>query len=430
MKSLISIILVVSCLSNAVAQLDSVAIAEPSTLDLQVLIVEAVLHNPQIEAALHQMDVMEAKVPQASALEDPELIYDRTEMPGFRWSEAMYSKIGLMQRVRLPWKLSMEGRMAEIRAEHAHHEHLEKIVEVLQQLKEAYYELWFVQQNVVLSMENIRLMNMFVQTAQTKYRVGLVQQQVVLKAQVEVAMMQNELVSLRQQELSAKSMLTAILNRSDADSLGYAVVPEEVSFEATLDSLEHLALRTRPMLVHDSLAIEEGKVQLSLAKHEFLPDLQFGLEHVSGPMSGFNGWSVSAGITLPFAPWTLGKANARAAEARATIMQATSAYAASRTMVLASVRDLYFKAIGGKQQLDTYRLLVIPQVEQSLQASLTAYETGQSDFLMLIDAYRTRVDALKEYFMLRMKFEQNVAQLERATGVQSIHHESNRKALQ
>ena len=420
MKSLISIILVVSYLSNADAQLDSVVISEPSTLDLEVLIVEAVLHNPQIEASLHQMDVMEAKIPQASALEDPELTYSRMEMPGFRWSEAMYSTIGLMQRVRFPWKLSMEGRMAGIRAEHAHHDHLEKLIEVLQQLKSAYYELWFVQQSIVLNRENIRLMNLFVRTARTKYGVGLVQQQVVLKAQVEVAMMENELVSLRQQELSAKSMLSAILNRSDADSLGYAVVPEEVSFESTLDSLEQLALRTRPMLVHDSLAIEEGNVQLSLAKQEFLPDLQFGIEYVTSPVGGVNGWSVNAGITLPFAPWVLGKANARMAEARATIMQATSALAASRNMILASVRDLYHKAMGGKQQLDTYRLLVIPQVEQSLQASLTAYETGQSDFLMLIDAYRTRVDALKEYFMLRMKFEQNVAQLERAIGVQSI----------
>ena len=134
---------------------------------------------------------------------------------------------------------------------------------------------------------------------------------------------------------------------------------------------------------------------------------------------------MNAGITLPFAPWVLGKANARMAEARATIMQATSALAASRNMILASVRDLYHKAMGGKQQLDTYRLLVIPQVEQSLQASLTAYETGQSDFLMLIDAYRTRVEALKEYFMLRMTFEQNVAQLERATGVRTISTLSN-----
>jgi hypothetical protein len=31
------------------------------------------------------------------------------------------------------------------------------------------------------------------------------------------------------------------------------------------------------------------------------------LEYVSSPMTGFRGWSLAAGITLPFSFWTLGK---------------------------------------------------------------------------------------------------------------------------
>jgi outer membrane protein TolC len=89
-------------------------------------------------------------------------------------------------------------------------------------------------------------------------------------------------------------------------------------------------------------------------------------------------------------------------------------------MVLASVKDLYYKTMAAKQQLDTYRTTIIPQAEQSLSASRTAYQTGTTSFLMLIDAYRTLVMLTKDYFMTRMQFEQSVASLERAVGYQSL----------
>ncbi len=413
-------ILVLLLRTIAIGQVDSIVIPESQVLDLQFLVAEALMNNPDIQASLYQWDEMEAKVNQESSLDDPELRFESEEMPRFDFSRPMYRRLGLMQMFRFPSKLSTQGDLADIRAEHAHHDHLEKIIEILENLKKAYYELWYVQQNTVLTQENIRLMNQFAQIALTRYGVGMVPQQDVLKAQVEIAMMSNELVSLRQQELSAKTMLMAILNRTPKDTLGFAVIPEGIEFTASLDSLERLALQIRPMLTHDSLAIQESQTELSLAKQEFLPDFKIGIERVTSPIDGFGGWSVSAGITLPFAPWTLGKANARKDEASAAILRSTSTYNATRNMVLASLRDLYYKAMASKRQLDTYRTIIIPQAEQSLSASRTAYQTGTTNFLMLIDAYRTLVMLTKDYFMTRMQFEQSIAGLERAVGYQSL----------
>ena len=94
----------------------------------------------------------------------------------------------------------------------------------------------------------------------------------------------NDLIALRQQELSAKVMLMAILNRSRKDTLGFAVIPEEVISPAPLDSLINFALMNRSMLKHDSLSIDENRTQLSLAKQEYIPDLRFSLERVTGPV--------------------------------------------------------------------------------------------------------------------------------------------------
>ncbi|MBI4548399.1 MAG: TolC family protein [Ignavibacteriae bacterium] len=406
----------------AFSQVDSIVIPESEMLDLQFLTVEALLNNPDIQAFLYQMDVMEAKVSQARALDDPELRYMRMEMPGFLWRQAKYSNFELMQMLRFPTKLATQGKLAEIRAEHAHHDHLEKINEVLARLKSAYYELWIVQQNIVLNQENARLIKQFVEIARTKYAVGETSQQDVLKAQVELAMIHNELITLRQQELSAKAMLMAILNRAPNDTLGLAIIPEEVISPAPLDSLLHFALLNRSMLKHDSLSIDESRTELSLAKQEYIPDFKFGLEYVTGPVDGFRGWTITAGITLPFAPWTLGKASARVGEANATIKRSEAQYNASKNMVLSNVKDFYYKIEAGKRQLDTYRTSILPQARQSLNASQAAYQTGKTDFLMLIDSYRTLVDLTKEYFMLRMTYEQTTAELEREVGAHNIFY--------
>jgi outer membrane protein TolC len=156
-----------------------------------------------------------------------------------------------------------------------------------------------------------------------------------------------------------------------------------------------------------------------MARQEFLPDFKFGVQHVSYPLiGGIYGWSVSVGLTLPFAPWTLGKANARVDEAHALVEKARSQYQASRQMVTANIKDLYFKISAAKQKLDTFTKLILPIAKQSLDASMIAYQTNKTDFLMLLDAYRTYVDLIKEYFMLRMQFEQTITQLQREVGSQ------------
>ena len=166
--------------------------------------------------------------------------------------------------------------------------------------------------------------------------------------------------------------------------------------------------------------IDESKTMLSIAKQEYLPDFKFGIERMTEPMGPFTGWSVSAGITLPFAPWTLGKASARVDESEAAINKSKASYTTTRNMVASNIKDLFYKAEGTKQQLINYNSAILPQAKQSIQASLTAYQTGTTDFLMLIDAYRTLVNLSKEYFMTRMQFEQTIAELEREVGTQNL----------
>ena len=390
------------------------------TIELGKLVDEALARNPEIKAALHQMIALDAKVPQATGLPDPELTYMREQMPGFSFKNAMMERIELMQMIHFPSKVSKMAEIAEIQADHAHHEHLEKVNEVIAKLKGGYVELWFVQQSVALNAETVRLLRQLANAVRTRYSVGDAPQPEVLKAYVELSRMENQAFVLRQKELSTKAMLMGILDRRPEDTLDTATLPEEVLFTASLDTLESLALQVRPMLVHDSMMVEEAQAMLSLTKREYLPDLKLAVQYVRIPETDFRGWSLIAGISIPFAPWTLGKAGGRVEEATETVNRNLAAFRASRAMVLAGVRDLYYRAQGEKRQMEMYRGTILPQARQSFQASLIGYQTGKTDFLMLLDSHRTLVDLTLESLMARMQFEQSVAELERTVGVENV----------
>ncbi|MBI5215908.1 MAG: TolC family protein [Ignavibacteriae bacterium] len=416
MKYFFVISLLFFCSVFASSQTDTIVIPESNFLDLESIIIEALVSNQEIQSMQYDWDMIIAKVPQSGTLPNPMLEYMHDEFPGIRFGEQMFSRIKLSQMFDYPTKLSTERTIAEIQAEHSHHGHLEKINSIIANVKSVYFELWYVQQAIFLMNENIRLMNQFLSIAQTKYSVGNATLQEVLKSQVEITKMQNQLIDLRAKELSMKAMLMAFLNRQQEDTLGYAFISEIVAFDTTLDSLEQYALSNRPMLIHDSLMISENQKMLKMAKLEYYPDFNVSLEKVYSPMTQFDGWSISAGITLPFVPWTITRTDSKIEEANLGIKKAEAGYLSSKNMVISSVRDLYYRISSGRRQINNYATTIIPQAEQSLQASLTSYQSSQTDFLMLIDAFRTLTDLRMEYFMLRMQFEQNVAELERVIG--------------
>ena len=390
------------------------------TTRLWDLVEESLDRNPEIEAARQQMAVMGAKVAQEASLPPPELTFMREGMPSFRYSEAMFSRIEIMQMLQFPTKLSTRREIAEISADHAHHDHMEKEFDVLYRLKSAYAELWYLQQSIALTRRNGELLQQALAVVRARYGAGSAGEEDVLKASVESARNDNLIVSLRQRELGMKSMIMSILDRPDGDTLGTAVMPDSLVLNVTLDTLIARGMDYRPMLQHDSLALLEQKALLSAAKQEYIPDLRIGLQYMTAPLTGFNGWTVTAGITLPFAPWALGARSAKIDESEAGISRAAAALAASRAMVRAEMRDRYSRAVADKHQVEVYRTAMLPRAEGALRSALAAYRSGRGDLLMVLDSCRMLSDLTMEALMLRMDFARSIAGLEQEIGVRDL----------
>jgi outer membrane protein TolC len=124
------------------------------------------------------------------------------------------------------------------------------------------------------------------------------------------------------------------------------------------------------------------------------------------------------GISLPFAPWTIGRASGEVDEARAEINMRKATYRNTTNMVLFAVKEAYTNVETAERFVNLYKDSVLPQAEQSLNAAVAAYKTQQADFLSLLDSYRTLRVFQLEYYEALANYHRNLAALDRAVG----HH--------
>jgi outer membrane protein TolC len=144
--------------------------------------------------------------------------------------------------------------------------------------------------------------------------------------------------------------------------------------------------------------IETEERSVELAKKDFWPDvtLSAGFINVGGrndlpgeafppPDNGKNAFSLSIGINLPI--WR-DKYNAGVLEATENAIAERHQYVAIRNEMEFSIRDQVVRLETLWDQLELYEQVLIPQAEEALRSSESAYETGQLSVLELLDSER------------------------------------------
>jgi outer membrane protein TolC len=388
--------------------------------EIRMLVREVLAANPEIAARGSAMTMFERRIPQAGALPDPELSVMFMEFPGLRVNEAMRTNVELMQMIPFPTKLGLRKDMARIQSEHAHHDYLEKAVSVVAELKSAVAMLWFARTSLQLNRENQDIAHQILKSAETLHAVGKASQSEVLKSTVELSKLRTEESGIHQEIASAESMLRAILNRPRDARIGEIALTTTATKLPTLDELLQAATTSRPLLRHDSLSVVESGLSLDLMKQEYLPDFKVAIEYIRFPALQETRWSIGAGITLPFAPWSLAKASARVEEAEAARLMRISMYTASRNMVRGGIEDGYAKVLSYQAQWKNFQESILPLTDQSLKALLTEYQTGRTSFFMVLDTYRMLHEMKRDAAMALMKYHQSLAGLERELGVYDL----------
>jgi outer membrane protein, heavy metal efflux system len=390
-------------------------------LVLDSLVAEALRNNPQLRAARNKAGASLTRVDQVTSWDAPQVGVEfyQTPIKSFPnpvkdWMENDYF---IQQMIPFPGKLSAMGRAAENQAAMTGQESMALQRKIIRDLKSAYFELYLVQRKIGVNAENQDLLRSFVDIARKQYEVGMGKQADVLRAQTELSTLANAGISLDKEKRVVESMINTILSRPPASPLGQVPDIEGDIPQWTFDQIEPLALENRPELKAMNYSIEMNKEEVTSAKREYLPDFMTKLSYKDMAQTKDDFWSLMVGITIPLAPWSSGRYTSKAEENELNVKRAEDEYASMKNMVLFDVQQALVNVQTNRNLVELYKNTVIPQAQQTLQSTTASYQTGKTEFLMLIDAYRMVLMSRLDYYMAVMNYMSSQAQLEQAVGL-------------
>jgi outer membrane protein TolC len=389
---------------------------------IDMLVEEAIKNNPELKTFEEKIQVFKEIPSQARSLDDPRLRLSILNLPvdTFRFNqEPMTQKqISIMQKFPFPGKLSLKGNMAEKELEIVREEYVDKKNNIIMQVEVIYQNLLFINKAIEITEENKNLLREFVKIAETKYTVGKGIQQDVLKAQVELSKMIDQLILLEQKRQTAVARLNTLLNRPTQMLFTDIGQIKQTSFNLTFENLQKIAEENRPVLIGLKHLIERYRFAYKLAEKDFYPDFDVGISYgqrddnptVERP----DFFSGSITINIPL--WYKTKESRKVAEEKAKVRKAKEQYGSMKNNISFQIKDIMAEIERYNQEIELFKTGLIPQSTLSLESAIAGYKTNKVDFITLVNNQITLYNYETDYYRALTNHEKKVAELEAAVG--------------
>ncbi|MBE0541073.1 MAG: TolC family protein [Verrucomicrobia bacterium] len=384
----------------------------------------AALNNPQLEAAFNRWKAALEMVSQARTLPDPRFNYGYFIQEVETRVGPQEQRVGLSQM--FPWfgKLKLRSEAALGGANAMQQQYEVAKLRLFDEVKQAYYELYYVGRAVGVATENVDLLKQLEEIARSKYESGTAEHGDVIKAQVELDKLRDRLRTLQDFKHPLVARLNAALNRPAESALPFptnhspGVLPSD-----TAQLLEQLK-SSNPELKSLDFQAEKDKAAIALARKEFYPDVTLGVDYVQTGEARMAGVSdsgkdpvmVGFSVNIPLW-WSKYRAGVREAESRYAATQQDRQDRANRLST--DLQLALFKYQDAERKIALYRDALIPKADQNLKVIQRSFEAGKSDFLSLIDAERILLEFQLTYERAVADREQGLATVEKLAGGES-----------
>ena len=400
----------------------------PKTQNLRSLVDYALANNPEVNVARERHIGALARVPQAMALPEPKLTYRYFVNEVETRVGPQEHGIGLSQT--LPWfgKRGLQGDAATETARAAQEGIASIQNTVIAEVANAYYELFYLGRSIEIIRGNRDLVLHLERVARARYGAGAATHADVIRAQVELGIIENRLGSLKDRRAPLFARLNALLNRPTTEIFD---LPSILIFEPVLYTDDELLAKVslhNPDLRATSFEIEAAHRQRERANKNYLPDITLGLDYIATgdarmpgvQDSGDDALSATIGFTLPI--WR-SKYDAGVKEADAILRQQQFKRDQQLNTFHAETVTALFKLRDAQRQIDLYEKTLLPKANESLVATQRAYSTGAAPFADTIDAQRMLLNFELSFARAITDHHQARIVLEKLTG-QSLTNQS------
>ncbi len=369
-------------------------------ISLDLVIKEAKENNPEIKMVHSKYLSTKQRIITVKTLEYPQVGFETSNY------EQMYF---ISQMLPLPGKLSLKGKIVEKESEITEQELNLKIREVVAEVKKSYLNYWLVHKIIDIYRENIDIMKRFLNIAKTHYAVGKVSQTDILKANIELAEMDNMLVILEQERISLQAELNRLLNRADDTPLGKPEQPEIKEIKYTYEELQKISLNKSPELLLKKSLYDRNTAGLNLAKLEWFPDIMAGIK-----LSNMGNQTYMFQTSLPVYFW---KQNSIVNTMKKEKETAEWELQSTKVFISQKIKDLYTKYDAHRKSVEIYKTTILPLAQQTLSITESGYRTGKNNFLDLLDSQKRYLSYNIEYYKHLTETQIYLTELEKIIGI-------------
>lgn len=378
-------------------------------------------NNAALKSIFQQFRAAAEEVPQARALPDPRLTY------GYFLDEVetrvgpQKQKFGIMQT--FPWfgELEAQTDAASAAAKAASKRYEAERLKLFYQVKNVFYEYVYLARAVEVTRQNLELLKHFEEVARIKYMAATGSHPDVIRAQVELATLEDNLRSVEELRRPIVDNLNAILNRDRNLPLPWPIREPFRQLQLDRDKIVVMLQVNNPELQAMDFEVTAAQSRIELAKKKFYPDISLGLDWIQTDNARMSGTDdsgkdpivVMVSINLPI--WG-DSYKAAHRQAKARMRKASTDKVQRRNDITAQASKVLYRFEDSNRKATLYSDTLIPKAKEMLQASEVAYQAGTLDFLSLIDAQQILLKFELLYERSVTNNLQSMAQLEMIVG--------------
>ena len=393
--------------------------AEPALADYLAI---AARRNPQLQAAFERYAAAMERIVPARTLPDPRFSYAY-------FIDEVETRVGPQRQSfgvaqTFPWfgKLELRSGIAVDKAQ-AMGETFEAVrLGVFYQIKQAYYEYYYLQRTIAVTKENVELLKWLEEVVGAKYRVAATEHQDLIRIQIEQDKLADRLRTLEDLRKPITAKLNAALNYPPGTELpwpGGELGVEEI--EASDEEILTWLRQSSPQLKSLDYRIAAGRQAIDLAGKDYYPDITLGANYIDTGGARMSGVSdsgkdpllVSASVNVPI--W-FAKYRARERQMRAEHQAALKERVARENALAAEVHMALYELRDARRKISLYGDVLLPRAQEGLEVTETAFRADKADFLDLIAAQQILLELQLQRERSLASHAQRLAQVEMLIG--------------
>ena len=388
---------------------------------LDTYIQKALKNNAGLRADFDAWQAGLESIPQARGIDDPTIRFTHFVEEVQTRTGPQNNKLEISQKIPRAKVREHAGMMAQSQADQLWWKANETKHQIIYQVKQFYADYAYLAQHIRIVKENLGLLQNLEPVVQARLRSGGNQADL-LKLQVEIAKLENELNSLERLRPALNRQLRTVMNDSETKLLpwpkGIEITPKALQLGDLLQTMK----ANSPVLKQRTALINKSSHHTTHSRLLKKPDVTVGLTYIeTGSAETFpkptgsstDPFGLTVGISIPLFNK---KHDAKVREARYVESSMRHRLKEQQLTLSAELEVEVYHLQDAGQNIQLYKETLIPRAQQAMDVMQVSYQTGTSSLLEIIESERDVLLFEQSYWRAQRDYVQHLAKIEMICG--------------